>query len=135
MIRKHAQDAVLAVFETGRSQLGFVANSPPMAACIGAHAKAAPGTAPNKTGANGADRLFWSAASLRPRIFHCKTSNADRAAERTVNPGGCLLREEGLAIIVMPASSLDGRLAGGKPRASRARLRRLRTCRRRSRHP
>jgi hypothetical protein len=95
MIRKHAQDAVLAVFETGRSQLGFVANSPPMAACIGAHAKAAPGTAPNKTGANGADRLFWSAASLRPRIFHCKTSNADRAAERTVNPGGCLLREEG----------------------------------------
>jgi hypothetical protein len=35
------------------------------------------------------------------------------AAERTVNPGGCLLREEGLAMIVMPASSLDGRFAGG----------------------
>ena len=35
------------------------------------------------------------------------------AAERTVNPGGCLLREEELAMIVIPASRLDGRLAGG----------------------
>jgi hypothetical protein len=35
------------------------------------------------------------------------------AAERTVNPDGCLLREEELAMIVMPASRLDGRLAGG----------------------
>ncbi len=40
------------------------------------------------------------------------------AAERTVNPGGCLLREEGLVTIVMPASSMDGRFAGGKPRPS-----------------
>jgi len=87
MIRKHAQDAVLAVFETGRSQLGFVANSPPMAACIGAHAKAAPGTAPNKTGANGADRLFWSAASLRPRIFQAHPNNTKRLLTKASRSG------------------------------------------------
>ncbi len=51
---------------------------------------------------------FWSAASLRPRIVHWKTGPLEcpscggscRPLKRTVNPGGCVLSEEGLVMIV-----------------------------------